>query len=327
MNNLTLNKKTVFNNKYDLLLIKFPIYLPIIYGLCLYMFPEYETELVFLTLLLLAEPHFGATWPFFINKKNYTFIDQKKNYLIFGSFLVLIGSILGYFYLTSLFYLIFLVFNFYHVTKQSTGISKLFLKCDLKKKNQENLIYFFGILFLVISILRFYFNLEPIEDNLIIFNAIIIIMLILSVSYYISRFGFSDDVLTLITGLVIFYPVCFVEKPIHAIIMGVTMHYIQYLSLTFKISSLRKYNTDKNVFNLASLDKKYLIIIIFYGSMMALLSNTQNFAGDAAKILLVIPLTGQMLHFYIDSFLWKFSDKHNRNVTLQYIYNNNNKHA
>ena len=78
MNNLTLNKKTVFNNKYDLLLIKFPIYLPIIYGLCLYMFPEYETELVFLTLLLLAEPHFGATWPFFINKKIIPLLIKKK---------------------------------------------------------------------------------------------------------------------------------------------------------------------------------------------------------------------------------------------------------
>jgi hypothetical protein len=323
MTNLTLDKKTVFNNNYDLFLIKFPIYLPIIYGLCLYIFPEYETELVFFTLLLLAEPHFGATWPFFISKKNYTFIYQKKNYLIFGSFLVLLCSILGYFYVTSLFYLIFLIFNFYHVTKQSTGISKLYLKCELQKKIQENLIYFFGFLFLVISILRFYFNLGLINQNLIFFNFTIIIILFVSISYYVLRFGLSENVLTLTTGLVIFFPVCFVEKPIHAIVMGVTMHYIQYLSLTCKISSLRKYNSENKAFNLASLDKSYFVIIIFYGSIMALLSNTQSFAGDTLKILLVIPLTGQMLHFYIDSFLWKFSHKHNREVTLKYIYNNN----
>ena len=39
-------------------LVKFPIIFPIIYGLILYLFPEYETELIFLTILLLAETHF-----------------------------------------------------------------------------------------------------------------------------------------------------------------------------------------------------------------------------------------------------------------------------
>ena len=28
---------------------------------------------------------------------------------------------------------------------------------------------------------------------------------------------------------------------------------------------------------------------------------------------------GQMLHFYLDSKLWKFSEKHNRENTLKYI--------
>jgi len=37
------------------------------------------------------------------------------------------------------------------------------------------------------------------------------------------------------------------------------------------------------------------------------------------KNLILIPLIGQMLHFYIDSNLWKFSDKHHRDVTLKHI--------
>ena len=37
------------------------------------------------------------------------------------------------------------------------------------------------------------------------------------------------------------------------------------------------------------------------------------------KSLIVIPITGQMLHFYIDSFIWRFSEKHNREVVLKYI--------
>ena len=60
----------IFGKIYDILFLKFPIYLPVFYGLILYNFNNYENFLVFLTLLLLAEPHFGATWPFFLNKKN-----------------------------------------------------------------------------------------------------------------------------------------------------------------------------------------------------------------------------------------------------------------
>ena len=53
------------NMNKQLLFIKFPILFPIIYGSVLYMFPQYETELILITILLLAETHFGATWRFF----------------------------------------------------------------------------------------------------------------------------------------------------------------------------------------------------------------------------------------------------------------------
>ena len=45
--------------------------------------------------------------------------------------------------------------------------------------------------------------------------------------------GFSENFLTFVTGCLIFYPMCFVSNPVHAIIMGVTMHYTQYLYLTY----------------------------------------------------------------------------------------------
>ena len=35
--------------------------------------------------------------------------------------------------------------------------------------------------------------------------------------------------------------------------------------------------------------------------------------------LIIIPIIGQMLHFYLDSQLWKFSIKHNRDNVLKYI--------
>ncbi len=57
----TFAKKQIINKNFDLIFIKFPIIFPIIYGIILFTFPQYENILIFATLLFLAEPHFGAT--------------------------------------------------------------------------------------------------------------------------------------------------------------------------------------------------------------------------------------------------------------------------
>lgn len=41
--------------------------------------------------------------------------------------------------------------------------------------------------------------------------------------------------------------------------------------------------------------------------------------SEFLKTLIFIPITGQMLHFYLDSQLWKFSEKHNRENILKYL--------
>ena len=68
------NQRIIFNRYFDLYFIKFPIIFPLIYGVALYSFPQYENIIIFVALLTLAEPHFGATWPFFLDKV----IDKKS---------------------------------------------------------------------------------------------------------------------------------------------------------------------------------------------------------------------------------------------------------
>ena len=70
--------KNIIKIDLQFLLVKFPIIFPIVYFLILSTFPQYETELIFITILLLAETHFGATWPFFLDKVNHDFIRKKK---------------------------------------------------------------------------------------------------------------------------------------------------------------------------------------------------------------------------------------------------------
>ena len=83
-----MNEKVIISKFSDTFLIKFPIIFPIIYFFSLSAFPAYENLILFTTLLLLAEPHFGATWPFLLNIKNRE--EIKKNRIIYIVFPILL---------------------------------------------------------------------------------------------------------------------------------------------------------------------------------------------------------------------------------------------
>ena len=87
----------------EFLFVKFPIIFPLIYGLILFNFPNFETSLIFFTILLLAEPHFGATWPFFLNKTNSDHINDNKISLIFIPIVILFLCLLGFFLFNKIF--------------------------------------------------------------------------------------------------------------------------------------------------------------------------------------------------------------------------------
>ena len=315
------NHNHILSKKLDLFLIKFPIIFPIIYGLSLYSFPNYENFIIFISLLLLAEPHFGATWPLFLDKNNISEIKTKKTIYIYIPLLIVIFSFIGFFYFNSFFLLIFFAINMYHVTRQSYGICKLYKTNEKELIYQENLIYFINGVFFLIGILRFYIPIINFE-NIIQLNLIIVFSLTIIFIYYYFKFKNFHNLLILITGSVIFLPICFVDKPIHAILMGVTMHYTQYLALTFKIFKKRETNNPMSIINIKGiLNSRFFLIILFYGFVMTMLSSYFTNIGDQAfRSLIVIPIIGQMLHFYLDSQLWKFSVKHNRDVTLKHLY-------
>ena len=296
-------------------LVKFPIFFPLIYGIILYLFPNYESFLIFFTILFLAETHFGATWPFFLDKVNYSHIKEKKIELIFFPILLTFFCIGGFFYFKNLFLLIFFAANMYHVTRQSYGVMNLYTKEPLEKSHYSKIIYFYNLIFFIIAFFRFYMPVISNED-LLFLNFSLILSLIFILFFEYKRFGFSENFLTLITGVLIFYPVCFVSNPVHAIIMGVTMHYSQYLYLTSKVikkRTLENNNTKRsNIF-------RFWSIVIIYSIIMSVLSIFGKNDSEFLKTLIFIPITGQMLHFYLDSQIWKFSEKHNRDNILKYL--------
>ena len=311
MNTIKLNSQ--------LLLVKFPIIFPIIYGIILFQFPQFETELIILTILLLAETHFGATWPFLIDKVNFPLIKEKRVSLVAIPLFIIVLCLLGFFFINKLFLLIFFAANVFHVTRQSFGVCKLYCKDSSEKKFQEIFIYIFNLIFFIIGYLRFYVSIIN-ESNIFFINIFIISLLLLINIIYLIRFGISENFLTFITGCVIFYPICFVDNPVHAIIMGVTMHYTQYIYLTYNVCKFR--NEDREAKDNLFFSKKiynYFVVIAIYSILMSILSLFGKNEDSMLKNLIIIPILGQMLHFYLDGQLWKFSEKHHRDHTLTHL--------
>ena len=114
--------------------------------------------------------------------------------------------------------------------------------------------------------------------------------------------------------MIIFYPMCFVSNPIHAIIMGVTMHYSQYLILTYQVKKRR------NILDTKKIKYYFFSFVLIYGIIMTSFSSLGNNSDTIVKNLIIIPIIGQMIHFYLDSFLWKFSNKNVRQSTLPFIF-------
>ena len=302
----------VISKNIDFCFIKFPIIFPLLYGFILFLFPSFENYLIFFTIVLLAEPHFGATWPFFLYKKNNIFIKNDKFFLILLPLLIVFFSLLGFIFFKNFFLLIFFAFNIYHVTRQSTGILKMYSENLFELQFQNYLLYFFNIIFFIIGYLRFYVPIIN-ADHLIFLNLILIIFILFSILVNFIKFRKSNNYFTFVTGILIFYPICFVENPVHSILMGVTMHFSQYIAMTYKV--VKKRNIIEGVLS----SKNFFYLIIFYGLLMGILSLTTKAQFLSIHHLIVIPIIFQMLHFYIDSRLWKFSNAHNREHVLKHL--------
>ena len=303
---------------YQFFLVKFPIIFPAIYAFILFQFPSLETILIITTVFILAETHFGATWPFFLDKINYPFITKNRIPLIIMPMFIIIFSLIGFFFFNKFFLLIFLAINMYHVTRQSVGVFKLYSKNILENNCQERLTYLFNLAFFLIAFFKFYIPVINENNNLIV-NIFFIILFFLITIYYLNKFKFSENFFIFMTGCLIFAPVLFVNNPIHVITMGVTMHYTQYLYLTYSVYSSRKSSlTLINPINFFNKNYSFFIMIFFYSVFMTFFSFSNEFN---LKNLILIPIIGQMLHFYLDSQLWKFSEKYNRDNTLIHLKN------
>ena len=169
-----------------------------------------------------------------------------------------------------------------------------------------------------LGFLRFYFPVIPNNFSLILTLTVLSLIIVCSIIEGLN-FKFSKSNFTSVTGCLIFLPVCFVDNPVHAILMGVTMHYSQYIILTAKVNAGRN-KVLKTNFQIKDIFlMKFILLIMIYAVLMSSFSLLSEHKNSYLQLLFIIPVIGQMLHFYLDSFIWKFSDKHNREITLNFL--------
>ena len=101
------------------------------------------------------------------------------------------------------------------------------------------------------------------------------------------------------------------------------MHYSQYIGITLKLyaskNKLKVINLKDLLKNIRKI-KRYLIWIFFYGSMATLINYIGRGDNTLFSNLIIIPILGQIVHFYLDGLIWKFRDPGIRLINLKYLF-------
>lgn len=310
----------------DNLFINFPLWFPIGYIYLSINYPEYNTFLFVSALFLFAETHFASTWLFFFDKQNSTWL--KKNY--YQLFLLPIYCALlimfTWFFSPSLILVLHYLASGWHVTKQSAGILKIY---GVNPKIYPFLVYLFSFTCLGIGlrnpgILSKTLNHSHLNLLLIFFLAIYIFILLLSKSGNLSEKFLN--LFPLLTGILIYLPILFFENLATATAVGVGMHWCQYIAIMWSVHFRKniKEITNKKIKKKNNISR--IAFVFIYSSIMTSLAvkgmPDLNNAGTQYSFLYLIPLLFQLYHFYIDGFIWKFSDPHIKRSVLPFIFKN-----
>lgn len=246
-----------------------------------------------LVMFLLAEPHFAMTLPLLYGyRKN--FFEQPLPYIYVPLGIIFLASIL-FFYQSTLFFLAFLLANIHHVNRQSVGFLRL----------QTNLPFvltkIYEINLHIITVICLYFALIQKNHSILISIFILICSLAVMSSLICSSrktWPSTREILVLIQGYFIFLPIIIFEDILLAFAVGISIHYVQYISISWNI--LRKGFGFKIM---------PLILILVTYTILSTGALGGFLTTERISIIVFVPTLLQLLHFYYDGFLWKRSDE------------------
>jgi hypothetical protein len=320
-------EKIVFGKKLDWTFLIFPIWIPILYILLEHLSGENAPLVTFAFIFLIGESHFLATLFFFTGENREYINSKKKEFYLIPLVLILINSI---FFSINLKYALILgaLMSAYHVTRQSIGLLKLF---GGKNSKLEFDIYLFSLFFVGVGFLRTsnqYFE----SDNFIykltnyiwdLFTVVntptIMAFVILYLAYRVlkNQDKMNKETIALyFTGTLLYSPYLF-TSPTTASVIGVSMHWSQYLTLVAGIS------VHSGKLNFQKLKEKKitlfvgLVVVIF---AIIAVSDYVRLVKEVNLWILIVPLSIQLLHYYYDSLIWRGSEPHLRETVFKQIF-------
>ncbi len=280
-------------------------------------------------LILFGESHFASSFLFYLDKGNKKLIETNKLVLLYLPIIIVFLYFLIGLKNFNLAVLIGAIASAIHVTRQSVGLTRLY--DSSKNKFYETLIYFSSLLFLFLGFVKFFnvkyglfensfFNFIKdyilLIDNNIIQNKIFLILIVLTLSVIslCEKTNYKKRFLNL-TGVLIYSPYLFVNHMYDAMVIGVGAHWSQYLIINYKIYFHKeKLNSEKLT---------QIIFIISYALIMSFIVYKFHMNKEFIKILVLIPLSLHMFHFFIDAFIWRFSVKEIRDTIGKKLFNPN----
>lgn len=245
-----------------------------------------------LVMFLIAEPHFAMTIPLLYGyKKNFTI---KPIFYIFVPLTILVIGSLMFFYINSIFMLIFLVANIFHVNRQSGGFLMIQGKLPFTTKSPYEIsLHLFTFLCLYLSI---FMQFQSLTLGLIIF--IFTISSVLIIFKVRNNFWPTFKQFTVMAqGYLIFLPLIVFSDMLLAFAIGISIHYFQYLSIGWRVCKVG-----------FGFSISIVMIIILCYSALSSSALSGLITTERVSIFILIPTMVQLLHFYYDSLIWRRVD-------------------
>ena len=243
-------------------------------------------------MFILAEPHFAMTIPILFGYRS-NFKEKKLPYIIGPLLIVAIASGL-FIFQQALFYIVFLVANIYHVNRQSVGISAI------QDSGARDIKPFYEFTLHIVTITCLYISLVMKQHDIFLGIAVLTIASLIMSIYIKFRKGSwpsLKQIFLFSQGYLIFVPIAMFSDIILAFAIGISIHYLQYISIGFSIC-------------IKGLKQKIwpiIFILIIYSSITTAIQSGL-ITKDKTSLLILFPAILQLLHFYFDALIWRRSD-------------------
>ena len=297
-----------------------PIWLYFGLAIIFFAFPHYQTFLTIAILFLLAETHFGATFSIIFHKnwRQFSVSNEASDkealiMLVIIPMLVILGLFFIFCINQDLAIGIFFIINIFHVTRQSSGILKILSNGHIDLLDSIFLWGANAICFL--EIFRVFILHLDSSTN------ILIIYLCVMGTYFSGSLIFSKKQYKflklgcMLAGFLTFSPIFFTKNILAVMVLGVSMHYCQYLYLFFRIVEGRSRTVFFDRHTISNNVPKAVFFLLFFSSFITFISVGRESYGG----LIFVPMAFQMYHFITDAMIWRGSIKSNRDNILRFI--------